>query len=60
MSKREYDKFMRALADDPQLSERLHNRIAEAGETNAVDITVEFAKNHGFKVDAKDIREARA
>lgn len=60
MSKREYDKFMRALADDPQLAERLHNRIEEAGELNAVDVTAEFAKSHGFKVDAKDIREARA
>lgn len=60
MSKRDYDKFMRAIAEDSQLAEKLRTRVAEAGETEAVDTTVEFARSHGFKVDAKDIRAARA
>ena len=58
MSKREYEKFQQMLRDDVQIAERLRKRIAEAGETNRVDVTVEFAKNHGFKVDAKDVRGA--
>ena len=58
MSKREYEKFQQMLRDDVQIAERLRKRIAEAGETKRVDVTVEFAKNHGFKVDAKDVRGA--
>ena len=60
VSKRDYDKFMRALAEDSQLAEKLRTRVAEAGELEAVDTTVEFARSHGFKVDAKDVRAARA
>ena len=52
MSKRAYDKFQRALSDDPQLAQKLRERIAEAGETNAVDTTVAFARRHGFEIDA--------
>ncbi len=51
---------MRALAEDSQLAEKLRTRVAEAGELEAVDTTVEFARSHGFKVDAKDVRAARA
>ncbi len=60
MSKREYDKFMQALRDDVQLAQKLRDRVAAAGETNSVETTVEFARAHGFKVDAKDVRAARA
>ena len=59
MSKRAYDKFMRALREDAQLNQKLRERIAEAGDTNAVDVTVEFARRHGFEVDAMDVRRAR-
>ena len=58
MSQREYDKFQQMLRDDPQIAEWLRKRIAEAGETNKVDVTVQFANNHGYKVDAKDVRSA--
>lgn len=58
MSKREYDKFQRALRDDPQLAAKLRERIAEAGETSTVDTTVAFANRHGYKVDAMDVRRA--
>ena len=51
---------MRALAEDSQLAEKLRTRVAEAGELEAVDTAVEFARSHGFKVDAKDVRAARA
>ena len=60
MSQREYDKFMQALRDDVQLAQKLRDRVAAAGETNSVETTVEFARAHGFKVDAKDVRAARA
>jgi len=56
MSKRAYDKFQRALDDDPQLAQKLRERIAEADPTKRVDVTVEFACKHGFKVDAMDVR----
>ena len=59
MTKRAYDKFMRALRDDSQLAQKLNERIAEAGETNRVDTTVEFARRHGYEVDAMDVRSAR-
>ena len=59
MSKRAYDKFQRALSDDPQLAQKLRERIAEAGETNAVDTTVAFARRHGFEIDAMDVPHAR-
>ncbi len=59
MSKREYKKFMRAISDDVQLGQKLRERVAEAGDTNAVDATVEFARRHGFDVDAMDVRSAR-
>lgn len=59
MSKRAYDKFQRALRDDVQLAQKLRERIAEAGETNTVDATVEFARRHGFEIDAMDVRRAR-
>lgn len=59
MSKGAYDKFMRALQDDVQLSNKLRQRIAEAGETKSVDTTVEFARRHGFEIDAMDVRRAR-
>lgn len=59
MSKREYDKFMQALRDDVQLAQKLRDRVAEAGELNSVDTTVAFARAHGYKVDAKDVRAAR-
>ena len=58
MSKREYEKFQQILREDVQLAERLRSRIAEAGETNRVETTVEFAVKHGYKVDAKDVRGA--
>ena len=58
MSKREYDKFMRALRDDPQLAQKLRERVAEAGQTNSVEMTVAFAQRHGFKVDAMDVRRS--
>lgn len=59
MSKREYKKFMRAISDDVQLGQKLRERVVEAGDTNAVDATVEFARRHGFDVDAMDVRSAR-
>ncbi len=59
MSKRGYDKFMRAISEDAQLGQKLRERIAEAGETSSVDVTVEFARRHGFEVDAMDVRRAR-
>jgi hypothetical protein len=58
MSKREYEKFQEMLRNDVQLAERLRTRIAEAGETNRVETTVEFARKHGYKVDASDVRGA--
>ena len=58
MSKRAYDKFQRALAEDSQLAQKLRERVAEADPTKKVDVTVEFARRHGFKVDAMDIRRA--
>lgn len=58
MSKREYDKFRNALREDSQLAEKLRSRIAEAGETKSVEVTVEFAVQHGYKVDAMDVRRA--
>ena len=58
MSKRAYDKFMQALRDDAQLAGKLRERVAEAGETKSVETTVEFARRHGFDVDAKDVRGA--
>ena len=60
MTKRAYDKFMRALREDAQLNQKLRDRIAEAGDTSAVDVTVEFARRHGFEVDAMDVRRARS
>ncbi len=59
MSKREYKKFMRAIRDDVQLGQKLRERVAEAGDTNEVDATVEFARRHGFDIDAMDVRSAR-
>lgn len=56
MSKRAYDKFQRALDDDPQLAQKLRERVAEAEPTERVDVTVEFARRHGFEVDAMDVR----
>jgi hypothetical protein len=50
---------MRALQDDVQLANKLRQRIAEAGETKSVDTTVEFARRHGFEIDAMDVRRAR-
>lgn len=58
MSKRAYDKFQRALDDDPQLAQKLRERIAEADPTKKVDVTVEFARKHGFDIDAMDVRRA--
>lgn len=58
MSKRAYDKFQRALAEDSQLAQKLRERVAEADPTKKVDVTVEFARRHGFKVDAMDVRRA--
>ena len=60
MSKREYKKFMRAIRDDVQLGQKLRERVAEAGDTNTVDATVEFARRHGFEIDAMDVRSARS
>lgn len=59
MSKRAYDKFQRALSDDPQLAQKLRERIAEAEETKSVEVTVEFARRHGFEIDAMDVRRGR-
>lgn len=59
MSKRAYDKFMRAIRDDVQLAQKLRERVAEAGETNSVEATVEFARRHGYEIDAMDVRRAR-
>ncbi len=59
MSDRAYKKFMNALRDDAQLAQKLRERVAEAGETNSVETTAEFARRHGFDVDAMDIRRAR-
>lgn len=59
MSKRAYDKFMRALEDDAQLAQKLRARVDEAGPTKAVETTVEFARRHGFEVAAADVRGAR-
>ena len=56
MSKRAYDKFQRALSDDPQLAQKLRERVAEADPTEKVDVTVEFARRHGFAIDAMDVR----
>lgn len=58
MSKRAYDKFQRALSDDPQLAQKLRERVAAADPTKRVDVTVEFARRHGFEVDAMDVRRA--
>lgn len=58
MSKHAYDKFMQALRDDAQLAAKLRERVAEAGETKSVETTVEFARRHGFDIDAKDVRSA--
>lgn len=58
MSKRAYDKFQRALSDDPQLAQKLRERVAEADPTQKVDVTVEFARKHGFEIDAMDVRRA--
>ena len=58
MSKRAYDKFQRVLAEDSQLAQKLRERVAEADPTKKVDVTVEFARRHGFKVDAMDVRRA--
>ena len=58
MSKRAYEKFLRALDDDAQLAQKLRARVAEAGPTKAVETTVEFARRHGFEVDAADVRHA--
>ena len=60
MSKRAYDKFMRALRDDVQLSQKLNERIAEVGETGRVAAAVEFARRHGYETDAMDVRRARS
>ena len=60
MSKREYKKFMNAIRDDVQLGQKLRERVAEAGDTNAVDATVEFARRYGFDIDAMDVRSARS
>lgn len=60
MSKRGYDKFMQAISDDSQLAQKLRERVAEAGDTNSVEATAEFARRHGFDVDAMDIRRARS
>ena len=59
MSKRAYEKFMQALEDDPQLAQKLRDRVAEAEPTKAVEVTVEFARRHGFEVDAMDVRRSR-
>lgn len=59
MSTREYEKFMRAIRKDSQLSQKLNERIAEAADTNAVETTVAFAQRHGYKVDAMDVHRAR-
>ena len=56
MSKKDYDDFQRALSDDPQLAEKLSEHITEAGETKSVEVTVEFARRHGFEIDAMDVR----
>ena len=53
-----FAKLLTFLVFPRRVRERLRKRIAEAGETKRVDVTVEFAKNHGFKVDAKDVRGA--
>ena len=58
MSKRAYDKFQRALSADPQLAQKLRERGAEADPTQKVDVTVEFARRHGFEIDAMDVRRA--
>ena len=58
MSKRAYDKFVRAMQDDSQLAQKLRERIAEAGEANRVETTVAFARRHGFEIDAMDVRRA--
>jgi hypothetical protein len=58
MSKRAYDKFQRAMDNDPQLAQKLRERIAEGDPTQRVDITVEFARRHGFEIDAMDVRRA--
>jgi len=60
MSERAYKKFQQALENDPQLAQKLRERVAEAGETNSVEATAEFARKHGFKVEAMDIRRARS
>ena len=51
---------MNAIRDDVQLGQKLRERIAEAGDANAVDTTVEFARRHGFNIDAMDVRSARS
>lgn len=58
MSKRAYDKFQRALDDDPQLAQKLRERVDEADSTERVDVTVEFARRHGFEIDAMDVRRS--
>lgn len=58
MSKRAYVKFQRAMEDDPQLAQKLRERVASADPTEKVDVTVEFARKHGFDVDAMDVRRA--
>lgn len=58
MSQRAYEKFLQALEDDPQLAYKLREHVAEAGETNSVDATVEFGQRHGYKFDAMDVRRA--
>jgi hypothetical protein len=58
MSKRAYDKFKRALDNDAQLAQKLRERVAEADPTEKVDVTVEFARRHGFEIDAMDVRRA--
>ena len=60
MSKRAFDQFQQALSDDPQLARKLRERIAEAGATNSVETTVQFARRHGFEIDAMDVRRGRA
>ena len=59
MSKRAYDKFQRALDDDPELARKLRARIADADPTKSVEVTVEFARRHGFEIDPMDVRRAR-
>lgn len=59
MSRKAYERFMQAIREDSQLAQKLNERVAEAGETNAVEVTVEFARRHGFEVDAMDVRHAR-